>query len=355
MPGYRVAVIGCGRKGPPPGVTEGQGIAYQHAAGYREVADVTLVAAADIDATNLSDFATTFAVPSVYADYREMLERERPDLISICTWPSLHPEMVMSAAAAGVRGILCEKPMALSLGEADRMLDACTQAGTKLSICHQRRLVPPWTTARSWLLAGHIGRLIRMDAWIEQWDLLSYGTHWIDMFFYVMQEHAARWVLAQVDCTARQRRYAHPVEDRSLTLIGFDDDVTGLLHIAPEARGAGVRLIGTDGHIEVVDGGRMARLVGGRGGQPAPEPSPAPITGTTGFAAGFAAAVRDLIDAIESEREPELNGHRGRNVTEVIMAAYASGIERLLISLPYDDPVFPLERLFAAPAVRREA
>lgn len=345
MARYRAAIIGCGRKGPPPGVTEGQGIAYRHAAGYQEAGNVALVAAADIDATNLRDFTETFTGTAGYGDYRAMLARERPDLVSICTWPGLHAEMVIAAAQAGVRGILCEKPMTLSLRDADHMLAACARSGALLSICHQRRLVQPWTTARSWIEAGHIGRLLQMEAWIEQWDLLSYGTHWVDMFFYMMHDSAARWVLAQVDCTTRKQRYAHPVEDRSLTMIGFDDEVTGTLHIAPEARGAGVRLIGSDGYIEVQDSAREARLVSDPSRWPA-ESEERPASGMA-FASGFTAAVRDLGAAIDTGRESELCGQRGRKVLEVIMAAYASGIERRLIPLPYDGPAFPLERLFA--------
>lgn len=344
MSHYRAAVIGAGRPIHPTGVGEGFAIAYQHAAGYQATEQVEIVAAADIDRGNLEAFATHFAVPAIYHDYHEMLERERPDLVSICTWPSMHPEMVVDTAAAGVRGILCEKPMALSLGEADRMLEACARMGTRLSICHQRRLVPPWTTARTWLQDGYIGRLIRMEAWLEGWDLLSYGTHWLDMFFFFLGDRPARWVFAQVDTVGRQRRYAHPVEDRSLTMVGFDDDVTGLLHIAPEARGIGVRLIGSDGQIEVEEGAQAARLIGGAGGRP----MPAEAAANSGRS-GFTAAVQDLADAIEAGREPQLGGTRGRNTTEVIMAAYASGIERRLIALPYMDPASPLTRLFEEP------
>lgn len=342
MSTYRAAVIGCGRPSTAPvGVAEGHAIAYAHGRGYAAAAAARIVAAADIDATNLAAFVRTFDVPATYADYRQLLERERPDLVSVCTWPSLHPEMVIAAAEAGAKGVLCEKPMALGLGEVDRMLEACARSGTVLCINHQRRLVPPWTTAKAWLQEGWIGALRRIEAWIGGgWDLLSWGTHWVDMCFFMTGDRPAQWVIAQVDCTGRQRRYAHPVEDRSLTMVGFDGGVTGLLHIAPEApAGAGIRLVGTDGLIEVAEGGEP-HLVSGRAA-PRPEPE--------SRGNGFAAAVQDLIQSVETGQEPHLSGAHGRRATEVLMAAYASGVEGRLVPLPYQHPEFPLLARFGTP------
>jgi predicted dehydrogenase len=337
---YRAAIIGCGRAVSTTAVSEGQAIAYHHASGYQAVEGVQLVAAADIDRGNLEAFAGRFGVTATYTDYRQMLEQERPDLVSICTWPGLHAEMVVSAAEAGVRGILCEKPMALGLGEADRMLAACAQHGAILYISHQRRLIRPWTIAREWLYEGKIGQLRRIDAWIENWDLLSYGTHWIDMCFYLLKDAPARWVFAQCDFTGQQRRYAHPVEDRSLTMIGFDDGVTALLHIAPEVRGAGICLVGSEGQMVIRDGMPAPQLISSH--QP-----PAAQGDSVAFDDGYSAIIQDLMAAMKVGHGLQVEGLHGRKATEVIMAAYASSIDRQLITLPYQNPEFPLTTYFA--------
>lgn len=345
MTTYRAAVIGCGRPGASPGVAEGYAIGYRHAQGYQASGRAQIVAAADVDADNLAAFAGTFDVPAAYRDYRQLLETEHPDLVSVCTWPPLHAEMVIAAARAGAKGILCEKPMALGLGDADRMQAACAESGTVLCINHQRRLVPPWTTARAWLDTGRIGQLIRMDAWVGGgWDLLSWGTHWVDMFFAFTGDRPAHWVFAQIDTSRRQQRYGHPVEDRSLTMVGFENDVTGLLHIAPEApRGAGIRLTCSAGQVELSDE-RPPRLIDGR-------TSAIP---TETRRDGFAAAVEELIEDVEGRPDPELSGRHGRRATEVIMAAYASGLRRQLVVLPYLEPAFPLRATFSEPQ-RRQA
>ncbi len=341
MSHYRTAVIGCGRANPVQGnVMEGFAIAYQHAAGYQAIDNVSLVAAADIDQTNLKAFAQRFSVPGTYTDYREMLEQEKPDLLSICTWPALHSEMVIAAAQSGVRGILCEKPMALSLREAEQMIAVCKQHGTMLSISHQRRLTRPWTIAHEWVSKGKIGQLIRMDGWIENWDLLSYGTHWIDLFFYFTNDRPAQWVFSQCDFTQRQSRYAHPVEDRSLTMIGFENEVTGLLHLAPEARGVGMRLIGTEGQIELREGADLPRLISNS--------LQSEETALSGFRAdaGYSAIEQDLIKAIEAGHPLQVSPNQGLRATEVIMAAFASSLDRRLITFPYNDPTFSVSQIF---------
>src|SRR5581483_1726326 len=109
----RVAILGLG------------GISRAHLRGYRapeNAGRVEVVAGADISAAARARFVEETGIERTYADYRELLERERPEIVSICTWPPLHPEMVEAAAAAGVRGILCEKPMAVDLAGCDRML-----------------------------------------------------------------------------------------------------------------------------------------------------------------------------------------------------------------------------------------
>src|SRR5438876_1241962 len=110
---YRVAIIGCG------------GISRRHARGFREQPGCELVAGADVRPENAAKLASEFEIPRTYTDYRELLEKEHPDLVAICTWPGTHAEITAAAAEAGARGILCEKPACLSLEEADAMIAAC--------------------------------------------------------------------------------------------------------------------------------------------------------------------------------------------------------------------------------------
>ena len=85
--GYRAAIIGCGS------------IANSHASGYNRVEATTIVACADPVEAKAQSFAQRNSIPNCYADYRQMLEIEKPDIVSVCTWHPLHAEMTIAAAA----------------------------------------------------------------------------------------------------------------------------------------------------------------------------------------------------------------------------------------------------------------
>ena len=95
-----------------------------------------------------------FEVPRAYADAGEMLREERLDIVSVCLWHPLHAEYTALAARHRPRAIICEKPMATCLAEADAMLATCAEHGVKLAIGHQRRFNQSWTRARELVAAG---------------------------------------------------------------------------------------------------------------------------------------------------------------------------------------------------------
>src|SRR5947199_2120 len=114
MAKYRTAVIACGT------------IARVHARGWQHVPGqpTEIAAIADTHPDALREFGDFFGVPneSRYTDYREMLDAEHPDFVDVCSWHRLHAEMTIAAATRGTQAIICQKPMALSLGQADEMV-----------------------------------------------------------------------------------------------------------------------------------------------------------------------------------------------------------------------------------------
>ncbi|MEA2583178.1 MAG: hypothetical protein QOF33_1263, partial [Thermomicrobiales bacterium] len=99
---------------------------------------VELVAIADVRAEVAERAAARYGAEAAYGDYRQLLDRTDIDLVDICTPEFLHAEQTIAAAAAG-KHVLCEKPMAATVAEADAMLDACRRAGVRLMIAHSRR------------------------------------------------------------------------------------------------------------------------------------------------------------------------------------------------------------------------
>ena len=141
MTEYKSAILGCGR------------MSRGHARAYKELG-IAIVAGADIAEEGLTRARDDFGMDKTYTDYVQLLDEVKPDLISVVTAEPLHCEMVVAAAERGVKGIVCEKPMAMNLGEAQRMLDACRASGTRLTISHQRYYSPQYAQARDLIAQG---------------------------------------------------------------------------------------------------------------------------------------------------------------------------------------------------------
>jgi predicted dehydrogenase len=158
---YSAAVIGCGRIGSLLERDKLRAKPATHAALYARHPRARLVAGCELDPARRAAFSLDWGVPAarVYADYRNLLEQERPEIVSIATWTASHAAIAIAAARAGARIILCEKPMAIDLAEADAMIRACRDEGALLAIHHERRWNPWFRAARRLIEAGELGEI----------------------------------------------------------------------------------------------------------------------------------------------------------------------------------------------------
>lgn len=143
---YRVGMIGIGRKG------------AQHARAYRIDPRTQIVAAADSDEENLEVFCKRFQVPG-YTDYREMLAKEDVDIAAPILPVGPNPSVVIGCAEAGVKGIMCEKPFAPSLNEADAMVAACRANGVRIGAGDLNMNLPAYQQAKEIIDSGEIGEV----------------------------------------------------------------------------------------------------------------------------------------------------------------------------------------------------
>ena len=168
MAKYRVCIVGCGC------------IAHFHGKNYNRFDEFEIVSVADINQESVDQYAEEFSVSAKYTNYLDMFEEEDLDVVSVCTWQGTHAEITIAAADSGVKGILCEKPMAINLGEADAMIEACDQSGVKLVVGHQRRFEAIYTEAQKLIADGIIGQPIIVTRRVGS-GLLNWGTHVIDL------------------------------------------------------------------------------------------------------------------------------------------------------------------------------
>lgn len=361
----RVAIVGCGK------------IAGAHAGAYLRDGRAALVAAADPVPEAAEAFARRFGVPRTYADHRAMLAAERPDVVSVCTWPPDHTAPVVDAGGAGARGLLCEKPLAVTLPEADRMLAAAEGAGAVFMVGHQRRLEPRYRLARGLIADGAVGEVVEVHGTCGG-DLLTDGTHLFDLARYLLGDLPAAWVFAGIDVTlpeqmaptgfgtlhynATHRRYGHRIEGGAAGHVQFGatGGATGprfRFETGNMARPFGYqhfRVEGTLGRLAVSGdpgGGEAAWLrvqrAGGAAGR-AWEDVPLPA------ADSLAAEVGALLDSVLAGRmTPDaelLSARSARADLELVLAALESAMRRCPIRIPADIPDHPLERVLHEPS-----
>jgi predicted dehydrogenase len=328
---------------------------------------VEVVAGADISAEARERFTQEAGVGRTYADYRELLERERPDVVSICTWPPLHPEMVEAACASGVWGIVCEKPMALDLAGCDRMIGAAEGSGTLLVIGHQRRLQPKFTRARAIIEDGGIGAP-ELFCGIAGGDLLSDGTHTVDALRFFAGDAPVQWVMGNVDLRPREvrqeqvgrtgfqapvpgephtSRYGHPVESGAFAVLSFAGGLRATAELGVCARPGYQRFVlyGTDGTLKL-SGDRPAEgeplLQVRRKGRADWE-----VVDGVGEANGFAREIGLLLDALEGGAPHPLAARSARATHEVLMAVFESARRPGRVDLPLEVAHSPLGDLLA--------
>jgi len=327
---FRVGIIGCGRPWRSDGAT-GFGMSHCHALGYERSPDARIVALADLVPENAEAFQQQHGGDAIYTDYHEMLANEQLDIVSVCTWPHLHAQMVIDCAKAGVRAIHCEKPMAPTWGEAKRMAETCDAHGVQLTFNHQRRMSPEFRQARQMLRDGAVGDLVRVDGMCG--NLFDWGTHWFDMFFFYNDETPATAVLGQVEPSGGQTVFGVTLEGEGVSQVRFGNGVIGLLSTSAEQGWPLMtRIVGTDGIIEAALRTDPLRIF-----------TPASngweviaLEGSNSLQDTVAAGVEDLVAALKEGREPELSSRKVLRATELIFATYESARRGRRVDLPLD-------------------
>ncbi|MBX3009996.1 MAG: Gfo/Idh/MocA family oxidoreductase [Caldilineaceae bacterium] len=334
---YRAGLVGCGRIGtlwetdPPTPVT--------HAGALAVLPQTKLVAGSSRGAEHLQAFGKQWGVDALYLDYREMFEREQLDIVCIATHPGLHWPIVEAAVAAGVKGILCEKPLALSLTDADAIVAACREAGCVLSVNHSRRWNPTHRQAKAMVDRGAIGDLVALygfcqgvkpfPAWTadEEGPLIHDAVHLFDLFRWFGGEPVS------VVGTAVRRKQPFRVEDDSHAIFTFADGLSGVAMVNELTRyhRFGIEIQGTDGVILLSgDGNRWWNSVDrtDRINESNPqiewwELSPQSFPETP-EASSILAAVRELVTCMETGATPSSPGEDGVASLEMVMAVYES-------------------------------
>jgi UDP-N-acetylglucosamine 3-dehydrogenase len=326
----RAAVIGCGT------IAE-----YCHIPGYQSHPAVAEVILCDIDEKILKETQHKFHIKKGYTDYRTLLKKEKLDVVSVATPNYLHAAMVCAAARKGIH-ILCEKPMALSLAEAERMRKALAASRVKFMVGLSHRFEVMNIRAKEMLASGKIGRpfMLRIRLGHEgpypgwgktDWfydkkkaghgALLDMGIHAIDL---------ARYFLGDVrKVTARTATLMKPiaVDDNALLILEFESKVLGMIDVSWTSKPgfSGSEIYGSGGTL-IVDYERGLQFFDGEKA----EWTRIAVREKTG---SWEREMKHFIDCIVKEDDPEPGYLDGVASLKIALAAAKSASSGKLIRI----------------------
>ena len=328
MANLKAAVIGLGRIASTIdeelGEFDGVEFPYGHIPCYMSMPEIEVVGMSDTWVEQREAAGAKWGFEALYADYRQMLEETRPDIVSVCTSAKPRGDILLEIANGGygVRAIWAEKPITLSLAEADAAIGACKRANIALAINCTRRWRDDYLQVNALIDEGAIGDVVSVDS-RSSCGLSHNGSHLITTLTMYVPERAVSVVgEAELD-------EANPDNDFSgVGLIRFPGNVRGYVRAYDNGPNESSHdIVGTDGMIRIINDARSIQiwtayeaLEGHR--QLRERYSfvrshfPPPVRRRS----GGVNAVYDLIHCIESGDDPRCSGEDAREALEIAIA-----------------------------------
>jgi len=337
------AILGCGR------------IAKRHAEllGTGQIAGARLAAVCDIQADRADRFGATYKVPAFHS-LGELLKADGIDVVSVLTPSGMHAEHTIAVAKAR-KHVVVEKPMALTLDDANAMIEACDANGVRLFVVKQNRFNVPVVKAREALDAGRFGQLVLgtvrvrwcrdqsyydNDSWRGTWAqdggvLSNQASHHVDMLSWFMGDvesvHArGATALARIEA-----------EDTAVATIKFRNGALGIVEATSAARPkdmeGSLSVLGSTGAVEIA-GFSVNKIRTWQFTQPLDSDADVmerfSVNPPNVYGFGHQAYYEHVVDCFNNGTEAQVDGHKGRQSLELIMALYESIASGREVTLP---------------------
>jgi predicted dehydrogenase len=344
---YKAALIGCSRMGAfiDNEVPETWG-AYSHAAGYEACERTEMVACSDLRGEAMKQAGLRYGVPEdrQYLDYREMVEHERPEIVSVATQPEQRAGIVVDAVERGVRAVYGEKAMAASLDEADAMVEAVERNGAVFNMGTNRRWDPGYDAMKEVIDGGRIGRLRSLIVH-QTGPLFNGASHSFDLLMRLNGDNPVAWVQAHLPNGDRV------IDDDRLTedpvghgILQFENGVTA--YALNSGRGMEVEAVGDGGVVTGTHNGKAWELrahgAEDHRGRPVLVPREFPAFEP---ASSTLRLIEDLVHSLDTGEPPRGGVRTARANTELIFAfveSHARGGAR--VELPMRGSRYSLQR-----------
>ena len=355
----KTGIIGCGK------------VAGAHAYAYGTLDISDFCAVCDVDGERAAAFAEKYGVRA-YTDITEMVQKEKLDVVSVCTPHPFHARAAAMAAKSGCH-VLVEKPFAVKVSDCDAMIGEAERNGVKIGTLFQRRFYEPCMRIREAIDQGKIGKPVmgnvtmlgwrdqayyRSDPWRGTWEgegggvLPTQACHQLDLLLWFMGDEID-------EVYGVCKNYNHPyieVEDTAVAVIKFKNGALGTVSASNSQNPAlfgKVRIHGDNGATVSVqtDGGAMF-IAGMTAITEAPFNDIWTVEGESGMLDKWKAEdekiffshepseyyhrlqIREFMTAVSEGREPLVNGYTGRKSVELLEAIYRSSETGLPVKFP---------------------
>ena len=331
---------------------------------YKDIENVEFIAVSDPNEAGREKAAAEAGALRSYADYRDMLEKETLDIVSVGPrWTSEHVAMVTACLEAGCH-VYSEKPMTSTLADGDIIVETAKAHGLKVAVAHQAVYLPATHAIRQMLNDGKIGAIQAIYASGKQdrrgggEDMIVLGTHLFNMMRFFVGDVA--WMQSHVTKDGKEVVYGgdhEPTEpvgpvagDCINSYLAFKNGISGFFQSRNDQAGSGrygMEIVGTEG-IFSLRGDVANRLMV----YPYPVLLPsnpdqeweAIDLDSTPFSRGNELAIRDLIGAVENDRKPISAAEDAVAALEMILGAYESQLSGERVPFPIANREHPLSR-----------
>jgi predicted dehydrogenase len=323
-----------------------------------------IIAVADENPDGLKKAGERLGTSALYADWRQMLAKQRPEIVVIAMrWIDCHEEMALAAAEAGA-SIFMEKPMAPALAACDRMIDACDRTHTRMVLAYNMRACPIMDFAERKVREGLIGEVLELRARGKEdrraggEDMMVLGTHLFD----ILRRFAGdpQWAFGRITTGGKEitRADVNPNGPEGMGAIagdaiagayGFPNGLTAYFASRKSGETSGTRwgvdLVGTGGILRIKTAHVPELWVSGA--HPQKDPQWRRLEPPAGTKPGNELEanqllIDDLLDAIEQRREPQSGGRTARWTIEMAHGLYASQRSGGRVRLPLEKREHPL-------------
>lgn len=293
-----------------------------------------------------------------YTDYTDMLDQEKPDLVAIATESGKHAEIALECIGRGVH-VIIEKPMAMSIGDANEIIRQAKEKNVKVAACHQNRFNLAVQETRKALEAGRFGKLshgsihVRWNRnrdyydqakWRGTWAqdggaLMNQCIHGIDLLRWMMGDEIEE-VYGQ---TRQQFHHYLEAEDVGLAIVKFKNGaiatIEGTTNVYPQNLEETLYLFGESGTVKI--GGKSTNNIDvwefADAGKADSQNKGLQEATSNVYGNGHTSLYADMTDAIEKDRKPYVDAVAGKNALELVLAIYKSQKEGKPVKLPLED------------------